>query len=83
MDKDLKEELKNLARNAELRATESLLRWKYKREGKVQPKQHHIEFQSRVVTEQAHRMIRERGKALWQDLKEACGKKKTGGNHKK
>lgn len=82
MDVNLKEDLKKMVRNAELRATGSLLRWKYRKEGKAPPADENIDSQSKLIAEQAHRILSRRGKAIWQGLKEACLKKGTEGDHR-
>ncbi len=79
MDKETREELKRLARNTEIRVAETLLRWKYKKEGKDIPEPPEIKRQSEGVAEQAHRIIRRRGKNILRELKRAYVKEKTEG----
>ncbi len=76
MDEDLKKGLKKMAKNAELKVAESLLRWKYKKEGKRTPDDESIGQQTRIVTDQAHRIIAKRGMSIWQSFKEAYQKAK-------
>ena len=76
MDEGVKKGLKKMARDAELKVAESLLRWKYKKEGKRVPDDESIGQQSRTITDQAHRIIAKRGKGIWEGFKEAYEKAK-------
>ena len=69
MEEDFKKSLKNMARKTELKATESLLRWRYKKEGKEIIDDGNLERQSQVITDQAHEIISRRGKNIWHELK--------------
>ncbi|MGD9031031.1 MAG: hypothetical protein PVJ69_17885 [Desulfobacteraceae bacterium] len=74
MDDELKKGLKKMAKNAELKVAESLLRWKYKKEGKSAPDDESIGQQTRTITDQAHQIIAKRGKRIWAGFKEAYQK---------
>jgi len=74
MDEDLKKGLKKIARNTELKATETLLRWRYKKEGKEIMDHHNLELQSQLITDQAHQIITRRGKNIWNELKKVYRK---------
>jgi len=63
------ESLAEMAQNVEVRLAESLLRWKYKREGKALPAEQRLKDQSRSVTNQVHEILLRRGKSLWKELK--------------
>ncbi|NNG07294.1 MAG: hypothetical protein HKM90_06125 [Desulfobacteraceae bacterium] len=76
MDEELKKGLKKMAKNAELKVAESLLRWKYKKEGKRVPDDESIGQQTRTITDQAHQIIAKRGKRFWKGFKEAYEKAK-------
>lgn len=76
MDEALKKGLKKVAKNAELKLAESLLRWKYKKEGKSVPDDESMGQQTRSVTDQAHQIIAKRGKSIWEGFKEAYQKAK-------
>lgn len=78
MDQKTKDGLARLAKNTELRATESLLRWKFKKEGKAIPDKEHLEMQSRNVTDQAHQILTKRGKSVWQGFKKAWKNRNRG-----
>jgi hypothetical protein len=58
-----------MARSAEARLTESLLRWKYKKEGKTPPSDEQLKSQSKTVTGQVNEILLRRGKSLWKELK--------------
>ena len=75
MDEDLKKGLKKMGKNAELKLTESLLRWKYRKEGKVIPDDEDLGERSKVIAEQAHKIITERGKSIWGELTKAYRKR--------
>lgn len=79
MDRETKQELKKMARNTGAKLTESILRWKYKKEGKQAPQDPELQRQSRVITDQAHQIISERGKKIWKEFKKAVQKKETKG----
>ena len=69
MDEEIKKNVKKLARDAENRVARSILRWKYKREGKPVPVEHQLENESRYVAEKAHQVISKRGKTVLNELK--------------
>jgi hypothetical protein len=71
MDEDIKRGLKKIARNTETMLTGSILRWKYKKEGKKIPNNQELEQQSQLITDQAHKIISKRGKNVWNELKKA------------
>ncbi len=75
MDDDLKKNIKKMTEKTEIRLTESLLRWKYKKEGKEIPADQNLESQSRQIMEQAHKTLSKRGKSIWNEFKKAYRKK--------
>lgn len=77
MDDELKKNLKKMTEKTEIRLTESILRWKYKKEGKDIPPDQNLEGQSRMILEQAHKTISKRGKNIWNELKRVYRKKGT------
>ena len=77
MDDDLKKNLKKMTEKTEIRLTESLLRWKYRKEGKEIPADQNLEGQSRLIMEQAHKTISKRGKNIWNTLKKAYRKREA------
>ncbi len=78
MSDEIKTDLKNLARKTETRLAESLLKWKYRKEGKEIPEEEGIRRESERVTEQANRVLSRRGKRAWSELKKACLQPKAG-----
>jgi hypothetical protein len=69
MDEQIKKNVKKLARDAENKVARSILRWKYKKEGKPIPVEHQLENESRYVAEKAHQIIAKRGKTVLNELK--------------
>jgi hypothetical protein len=69
MDEQIKKNVKKLARDAENKVARSILRWKYKKEGKPVPVEHQLENESRYVAEKAHQIIAKRGKTVLNELK--------------
>jgi len=74
MDEEIKRGLKKIGRNAEIRVTESILRWKYRKEGKEIPDDQNLEQQSRLIADQTHQTLSRRGKNIWNELKNAYRK---------
>ena len=74
MDEELKKGLRRIGKNAELKLTESILRWKYRKEGKRIPDDENIGEQSKAITDQAHQIIAKRGKSIWVGFKQAYQK---------
>lgn len=71
MDNDLKA----IARGAEKKLTESLLRWKYRKEGKSVPEDDLLQRQSEQVRDQAHRILHHRSRKVWEEIKKAYRRK--------
>jgi hypothetical protein len=74
MDDETKREIKKIARNTEAKVTESILRWKYKKEGKKIPEEGDLQTQSRIVADKAHEIISRRGKNIWKEIKKTYQK---------
>ncbi|MFH0843903.1 MAG: hypothetical protein V1930_00365 [Pseudomonadota bacterium] len=68
---DLKENLKKIAKETEIRLAKSILLWKYKKEGKPIPNDGEVELKTKVFTSQAHNVISRRGKNIWNEIKRA------------
>ncbi|MFO7785716.1 MAG: hypothetical protein ACQET7_06485 [Thermodesulfobacteriota bacterium] len=77
MSDEIKRDLKNLARRTETRLAESLLKWKYRKEGREMPEEG-IRRESSRVTGEANRVLSERGKRAWNELKKACFQSNAG-----
>ena len=69
MDDELKKSLKKLAEGAERGVARSLLRWKYKKEGRSVPEDAVLDHESRQVASRAHEIITTRSKNVWRELK--------------
>jgi hypothetical protein len=69
MDEQIKRNIKKLARDAENKVARSILRWKYKKEGKPVPVEHQLDNESHYVAEKAHQIIVKRGKTVLNELK--------------
>ena len=71
MDEDVKSQMKRAVQSAEKGLTRSLLRWKYKKEGKPIPREEQLDLESGLVADRAHEVITRRGKTLWKEIKRA------------
>lgn len=71
MSEEIKSDLKRLARDTETRLAQSLLKWKYRKEGKAVPDEQRVRRDSEAVAERANRILAERGKRAWAELKRA------------
>jgi len=69
MSEDIKRDLKKLARDTETRVAKSLLKWKYRKEGKSVPDEQRVRRDSEAVAERANRILAERGKRAWAEMK--------------
>jgi hypothetical protein len=58
-----------MAQNAEAKLTESLLRWRYKKQGKTLPSDEQLKSRSQTVTGQVNEILLRRGKNLWKEIK--------------
>jgi hypothetical protein len=82
MDEDLKKDLKKLGRGAEKKLALSLLRWKYKREGRTAVEDRRLEDHSRIVADRAHEVVARAGKGVWKELSKAYRKDRKGRKEK-
>jgi len=69
MDEEVKKSVKKVADKAEKKIAESILRWKYKKEGRPPPDDEQLGRQSRVVAERANEIISKRGKKIWEEIR--------------
>ncbi len=76
MDEETKRNLKKIGKRTEVKVAQSILRWKYKREGKPVPLDSRLESQSKFIADQAHQVIAGRSKSLWKELKKVYRKDK-------
>ncbi|MFH1489469.1 MAG: hypothetical protein ABII06_11255 [Pseudomonadota bacterium] len=72
MDEETKINVKKMAEKAEKKVAESILRWKYKKEGQPLPDEEHLGLQSSLITERANEIISKRGKRIWEEIKKGC-----------
>jgi CHASE3 domain sensor protein len=66
-----KSDLKEIARQTETKLTESILRWKYRKQRKPVPADDVLERRSEQVRDEAHRIISEKGKRVWEEIRNA------------
>ena len=76
MDEEIKKGLRKIVRHTESKMAGSLLKWRYKKEGKKIPDEQDIEKQSRQVADQAHQIISKRGRNIWKEFTKAYSPKK-------
>lgn len=74
MDENIKKGIKRFAENAEIGVARSILRWKYKKEGRDAPGDEELKDQSRIVAGRAHEVIAERGRNVWDEFKKVYAK---------
>ena len=75
MAEETKHNLKKIAEEAEIKVTKSVLRWKYKKEGKDVPPEYRLESESRQVAGRAHEILAKRGRNVFNELKKVYRKK--------
>ena len=77
MSKEIKKDIKKVAKEAETKVTEAILRFKYSSDGQKIPDKKNLEQQSKVITDQANKLLSKSGKSLWNEIKEIYHKKNT------
>jgi len=83
MDKEeIKGDIKKIAREAEVKLTGLLLKWKEHRDGNDAPDMDEIERKSRIITDKANEIVARRGKKAFEEIKGVYFKK-TDGEDKK
>jgi hypothetical protein len=75
MDDKFKENLKKAVEQAETSLVKSILRRKYKKEGRPAPLDHQLEEESKQLGRRAHGIIAQRGKNALLELRKAYQKK--------
>lgn len=75
MGNETKKNLKKITEEAEMRVVRSILRWKYKKEGKHVPPEYRLEDESRHIAGRAHDILAERGKNVFREIKKVYSKK--------
>lgn len=83
MGKDNRSEIRRALDRAERGITRSVIRWKYKKEGRPLPPHDVLEGRSRQVIDEAHKIIARRGGSVWNELRNvyARQKDKKGGDN--
>lgn len=71
MKKDIKNNLKKLAKESEVKLTESILKWKHKKFEGNTPDKEQLERRSRLITDQANRILAKSGKKVFEEIKKA------------
>lgn len=75
MAEDAKNNLKKIAKEAEIKVARSVLRWKYKKEGRDVPPEYRLENESRQIAGRAHEVLAKRGRNVFNELKKVYKKK--------
>jgi DNA topoisomerase VI subunit B len=75
MTDEIKKDIKKAVKEAETKLTEAILRWKYNAEGAKVPDKKILQQQSRVITDQANKILSRSGKTFWNDIKGIYSKK--------
>ncbi len=78
MDEDMKKRFRRFAEEVEIGAVRSILKWKYKKEGKTTPSDVQLDQQSREAASLANDVITRTGKTVWHDLKGVYGEHRAG-----
>jgi len=76
MGNDIKDDIKKIARETEVKVTGFLLKWKEQREGKEIPDAETLDRKSRVVADKANEIFKRRGKTIFNEIKNVYIKKK-------
>ena len=74
----MKNKLRRFAEEAEIGAIRSIIKWKYKKEGKSVPSDGQLDRQSREAASLANEVITKTGKTVWKDLKKVYGEHRPG-----
>jgi hypothetical protein len=77
MGEDARNEIRRVLDRAERGITRSVIRWKYRKEGRPVPPDDTLEGQSQEVVDQAHKIIARRSKSVWSELKSVYAKQKS------
>jgi hypothetical protein len=71
MDKGIKDDIKKVAKETEVKMTGFLLRWKEHKEGNDNPDKEDIDRRSRAIAKQANEIIKKRGQTILKEFKDA------------
>jgi hypothetical protein len=76
MANDIKDDIKKIAKETEVKLTGFLLKWKDQHDGKEIPDQEVIDRKSRIITDKANEILKKRGKTIFNEIKNVYVKKK-------
>jgi hypothetical protein len=76
MANDIKDDIKKIAKETEVKLTGFLLKWKDQHDGKEIPDQDVIDRKSRIITDKANEILKRRGKTIFNEIKNVYVKKK-------
>jgi hypothetical protein len=75
MSSDIKDDVKRIAKETEVKLTGFLLRWKDQADGKEIPDPEAIDRKSRIIAEKANEILKRRGKTILKEIKNVYIKK--------
>lgn len=73
--KDVKDGIKNIAKEAEVKLTGALLKWKDRADGREAPDPETIDRKSRIIADRANEIFKRRGKNILREFKDVYIKK--------
>ena len=76
MGKNNRNEIRRALDRAERGITRSVIRWKYRKEGRPLPPDDALEGHSRQVVDQAHEIIARRGRSVWNEFRNVYARQK-------
>ena len=77
MNDDITRNFKKIAREAEVGIARTLLRRRYRKEGKQPPGDEELQRRSRQVAEEARRTMVKSGRTAWKELKKVYHKSRS------
>jgi len=75
MDNNIKDDIKKIARDTEIKLTGFLLRWKERRDGNAISDAEAIDRKSRIIADKANEILKRRGKTVFNEIKNVYIKK--------
>lgn len=75
MDKEVKNDIKQIAKEAEVKLTGFLLRWKDRADGRESPDREVLDRKSRIIADKANEILKRRGKTILKEFKDVYIKK--------
>lgn len=80
MDNNIKDNIKKIAKETEVKLTGYLLKWKDRADGKEISDPEDIDKKSRAIADKANEIFKRRGKTILKEIKSACFKKSGEGD---